>query len=278
MPVVVPPPPSTPLPTLDDLFTAGGSSGRRHPSEARRQIIPSEDSYRKHRDRGRCPSGDSIESCNSLDQQAPQSTKLVSTSNCQRSACLWTDPHTSTCSKLPIMARCSTDTCNWYDKHRDYPLCDKLSFYCNCKKEREGVYKYYDNLSQVKRIPTEMEGTRDLSVREQKNVVMRLLYRQVSKVVGDPRLSKTNYPSPLNIPARSFRGKGGGRRGWGEDCVICTWSGVSMVQVIRGSNHHIVSDHDSDVELCEEVEEDRDRGKKVTRRKERVSSEERNVW
>lgn len=138
--------------------------------------------------------------------------------------------------------------------HRDQPLCDKLSFYCNCKKEREGVYKYYDNIKQVLKIPTEMDGTRDLSVKEPKHVVMRLLYRMVSKVVGDPRLSKINYPTPQNIPARSFRGKGVGRRGWGEDCVICTWSGVGMVEVRRETNPHLVSDHESDVEFCEEEE------------------------
>merc|ERR1719508_692998 len=33
-PVMVPPPPSTPLPTLDDLFTPGGSSGRQGVSSA----------------------------------------------------------------------------------------------------------------------------------------------------------------------------------------------------------------------------------------------------
>jgi len=238
--VVVPPPPSTPLPTLDDLFTRGATPARRQQPQVRRQ---------------RFESGSSIASCDSLDQQkSSQNNKMVSTYNCQRAACLWTDPHTSTCSKLPIMARCSTDSCNWYDMHRDQPLCDKLSFYCNCKKEREGVYKYYDNIKQVLKIPTEMDGTRDLSVKEPKHVVMRLLYRMVSKVVGDPRLSKINYPTPQNIPARSFRGKGVGRRGWGEDCVICTWSGVGMVEVRRETNPHLVSDHESDVEFCEEEE------------------------
>ena len=123
-----------------------------------------------------------------------QSAKIVSSYNCQRSACLWTDPHTSTCSKLTIMARCSKDSCDWYSLHRNYPFCDKLSFYCNCKKEREAVYKYYDSLPQVKDIPTKEEGSRDLSVKEQKYVVMRLLYRMVSNVVGDPRLSKSCYP------------------------------------------------------------------------------------
>ena len=176
------------------------------------------------------------------------------------------------------MDRCSKDTCNWYDLHRDNPLCDKLSFYCNCKKEREGVYKYYDNLAQVKRIPTDMEGTRDLSVKEPKYMVMRLLYRTVSKVVGDPRLSKNSYPTPHKIPARSFRGKRGRRRGWGEGNVICTWSGVSMVTVRNGNNPHIVSDHDSDVEVCVE-EEEVVRAKKFTKkRKEKGSSEEREIW
>jgi hypothetical protein len=125
-----------------------------------------------------------------------QTAKIVSTYNRLRSACLWTDPHTSTCSKLTITARCSNESCDWYSLHRNYPLCDKLSFYCNCQKEREGMYKYYDSLPQVKDIPTKVEGSRDLSVKEQKYVVMRLLYRMVSNVVGDPRLSKSCYVRP----------------------------------------------------------------------------------
>ena len=105
------------------------------------------------------------------------------------------------------MARCSNESCDWYSLHRNYPLCDKLSFYCNCKKEREGVYKYYDSLPQVNDIPTKVEASRDLSVKEQKYVVMRLLFRMVSNVVGDTRLSQSCYPTRHNIPARSFRGK-----------------------------------------------------------------------
>jgi hypothetical protein len=37
----------------------------------------------------------------------------------------------------------------------------------------------------VKDIPTKVEGSRDLSVKEQKYVVMRLLYRMVSNVLGE---------------------------------------------------------------------------------------------
>ena len=83
-----------------------------------------------------------------------QSAKIVSTYNCQGSECLWTDPHTSTCSKLIILAWCSKDSCDWFSLRRNYPLFNKLSYYCNCKKEREGVYKYYDSHPQVKDIPT----------------------------------------------------------------------------------------------------------------------------
>ena len=182
-PTVAPPFASTPLPTLDDLFTAGSSSRRQ-----------------------RCSSGDSIVSCDSLSQQ---SAKIVSTYNCQRSACLWADPQTSSCSKLTIMARFSKDSCDWYTLHRNYPLCDKLSFYCNCKKEREGVYKYYDNLPRVK-----VEGSRDLSVKEQKLVVMRLLYRMVSNVVGDPRLAQSYYPTrQTECPCQEFQEQEGE---WGK--------------------------------------------------------------
>jgi len=189
---------------------------------------------------------------------------------------MWTDPHAATCTKLEIMDRCARDACDWYSLHRDYPLCDKLSFYCNCKKEREGVYKYYDDMPQVKRITTEVKGERDLSVKEPRNVVMRLLYRHVSRVVGDPRLTKNSYPTRHNIPARSFRGKTGSRRGWGENNVICTWSGASMVTVRKEHNPHIVSDHDSDVEFC--PDEGEVRVKKLTKRRESGSSQEREVW
>jgi len=257
-PTVVPPAPSTPLPTVDDLFLGGGLVNTRGGSASTR--------------RRRSPSVDSIISCEST----ARSTKSVSTQNCQRSACMWTDPHAATCTKLEIMDRCARDACDWYSLHRDYPLCDKLSFYCNCKKEREGVYKYYDDMPQVKRITTEVKGERDLSVKEPKNVVMRLLYRHVSRVVGDPRLTKNSYPTRHNIPARSFRGKTGSRRGWGENNVICTWSGASMVTVRKEHNPHIVSDHDSDVEFC--PDEGEVRVKKLTKRRESGSSQEREVW
>jgi len=241
------PSPPNPLPNLGDLFTPGSVSRR-----------------------DRSPSADSIVSCESLQP----SVKLMSTTNCLRSACLWTDSHASTCSKLPIMERCSKKACTWFDLHRDYPLCDKLSFYCNCKKEGDGIYKYYDNLPQVKKIPRDLDAERDFSVKEKRDVAMRLLYKKVSTVLKDPRLSKTPYPSGQKIPARSFRGKKGSKRGWGEDNVICTWSGLSMVLVSNAPNPHVVSDHESDVELCDE--EDVVRAKKRTKRKE--SSQERQIW
>ena len=81
---------------------------------------------------------------------------------------------------------------------------------------------------------------------------MRLLYKKVSTVLKDPRLSKTPYLSGQKIPARSFRGKKCSKCGWGEDTVICTWSGLSVVLVSNAPNPHVVSDHESDVELCDE--------------------------
>jgi len=215
----------------------------------------------------RSPSADSIISFVS----EPRNPKQVSTVNCQRSSCLWIDPHTPECPKLSIMNKCSSSTCEWGDSHRNYPLCKNLSFYCNCKKVANGVYKYYDHIKQVKTIPNQVSGPRDDSVQEKKNVVMRLLYISKSTELKDPRLSLSGYPSSQKIPARSFRGKKGSKKGWTEDNVICTWSGASMVVVTAAGNPHIVSDHDdSDIELWEEG---------ITRPSEcRDSSQEREVW
>ena len=130
------------------------------------------------------------------------------------------------------------------------------------------MYEYYDRMPQVQRIPTQLEGMKDTTVMEPKNVIMRLLYRKDSKVVSDPRLLRTNYPVPQNIPARTFRG--GGRRGWGKSSVICTWSGASMVQIRSENNPHMEEmdiDHDSDLEICGEVEKETSTGErsKITR-------------
>ena len=78
------------------------------------------------------------------------------------------------------------------------------------------MYKFYDSLPQVNDILIKVGGSRDLSVEVQKYVVMRLLYGMVSYAVGDPRLSKSCYPTRQNIPARSFRGKKEVEGVWGE--------------------------------------------------------------
>ena len=63
------------------------------------------------------------------------------------------------------------------------------------------------SLPQVNDILIKVGGSRDLSVKVLNYVVMRLLYRMVSYAVGDPRMSKSCYPTRQNIPLRSFRGK-----------------------------------------------------------------------
>ena len=63
------------------------------------------------------------------------------------------------------------------------------------------------SLPQVNDIFIKVGGSRDLSVKVLNYVVMRLLYRMVSYAVGDPRMSKSCYPTRQNIPSRSFRGK-----------------------------------------------------------------------
>jgi len=251
-PVVAPPAPSTPLPAVGDLF-----------------------SQQVQQQRQRSPSVESI----SVGSSA-RNPKIVSTAKCLRSGCLWTDPHTSTCPKPKIMERCARNECDWYSLHRDYPLCDKLSFYCNCKKESEGVYKYYDELKQVKRINTKVDGQRDTTVMEPKNVPMRLLYRTVSRMVEDPRarLSRDQYPTRLALPSGSFRGKKGRLRGWGEHDVICTWQAVNLVKVVSRDNPHIVSDHDSDIEeVSQEIGDIGNRPKKLSKTR-RNSSQDREVW
>jgi len=166
--------------------------------------------------------------------------------NCAWSRCLWTDHHTATCSKPEIMDRCGRDLCDWYSMHRDYPICDKLSFYCNCKRLEDGTYKYYDNILQVLKIPTVVDGRRDDTVIESMAVPMRLLYRSVSTVVEDPRVSKVSYPTPSPQPSALsiMRGKNLVEKGWSQRDVIYPWQAVTMgkVKVTTDNNPHIVVD------------------------------------
>jgi len=247
-PAVAPPAPSLPLPTLGDLFNpAGPSNGKRSPS---------------------------VESIIS----SGSNSRIASSYNCRWSRCLWTDTHTSTCAKPEIIGRCARDECDWYSLHRDYPLCDKLSFYCNCKKLKTGLYKYYDDMPQVIRISTAVDGQRDTTVMEPKNVPMRLLYRNVSRVVSDPRVSQSSYPTSHPKPSRVLRGKKGRQKGWTEKDVICTWQAVTMVKVIPENNPHIVNDdRDSDVEELS-PEDCVPKLKKLSSTKRRSSSQDREIW
>lgn len=140
------------------------------------------------------------------------------------------------------------------------------------------MYKYYDDMPHVIKIKTTVDGQRDTTVMENKIVPMRLLYRSVSRVVGDPRVSRSSYPTRQPPrPSRVFRGKKGRQTGWTEKDVICTWQAVSLVKVIPENNPHIVNDdNDSDVE---EVDPDEvvSKPKKISTKR-RSSSQDREIW
>ena len=75
---------------------------------------------------------------------------------------------------------------------QDNPLCDKLSFYCNCKKDPvTGQYGYFDKMA--KNIPLQCMGRPDQTVRENGTVPMRLLYVTKSKV------KKSKYWTPVTL-------------------------------------------------------------------------------
>ena len=82
---------------------------------------------------------------------------------------------------------------------------------------------------------------------------MRLQYRRSSQKLKDPRLGRQNYASS-SLAARVIRSRARGGR-WDLDTAIASWSAVSQVRVVQGSNPYIVaedSDHDSDVECLED--------------------------
>ena len=239
-PVIEPPAPTTPLPSLGDLFNTAGTSRVKKQSletssNSLQDKIVSRDKYDKY----------------SIIERI--FAEAEERDNCAWSRCLWTDHHTATCSKAEIMVRCGRDECTWYSKHRDYPICDKLSFYCNCKRLENGEYKYYDDMPQVIKIPTTLDGRRDAAVTESKAVPMRLLYRSISRLVEDPRVSKISYPSQSPQPSalKIFRGEDGVGNGWSQRNVIYPWQALNMgkVKVSTENNPHIViEDCNSDVE------------------------------
>jgi hypothetical protein len=205
----------------------------------------------------------------SLSQQAPQvpgvvrrgstfsdddievTPKTVSRAKCRRLACNWGDPHVSTCTRLPIMDKCSTGDCTQMDKHRYDPPCPKYQFYCNCKRDKDGKYKFYDNLPQVIKISNKVPGgKRDDSVMEDKSVCMRLLYRVKTNEIPDPRLLCVEYPMKDMDKLSSYRAKG-----WGGNQLVSTWADILKVRVSSKTNPHVVveSDDDDDITVCEQT-------------------------
>jgi len=181
------------------------------------------------------------------------SAKLPSSEACNRSTCQWPDPHTENCAKQAIVRRCEAGLCVMEDNHRCFPNCTKLSFYVNCKKVADGMYKYFD--ATVKKIPTVMpQCQQDKSfVEEPTQIIMRLLGRKFSKANRDPRRAIESYPTSAmyGFPASSFRRKKNSK-GWKEGSLICTWSGIHLVRVNEQENPHVCpSDPDSDIEVID---------------------------
>ena len=239
-PVIDSPAPTTPLPSLANLFNAARTSRVKNSS------LESSSAPLEHK----IVSRDKRDQYSTIERIFAEAEER---DNCAWSRCVWTDHHTVACSKAEIMDKCGRDKCTWYSKHRDYPICDKLSFYCNCKKLENGKYKYYDDMPEVIKIPTTVDGRRDAAVTESKAVPMRLLYRSMSRVVEDPRVSKISYPSqsPQPSASRIFRGEDGVGNGWFLRDVLYPWQALTMgkVKVSTENNPYtVIDDCDSDVE------------------------------
>jgi len=176
--------------------------------------------------------------------------------NCKNLCCTWTEDHSTECNKFEIISKCINNRCDWKDFHCIDPICRNLSFFCNFSKTPYGFNRYYDDLPQVKSIPTYVEGFRNHSVQERRSTIMRLLYVVKSQVVMDPRLNKTEYPTRRKTHGYSFRGVKGSIDGWSERDIVSTWwlEDQKVVFITENNPHIVVEDHDdSFVEVIEDV-------------------------
>ena len=242
------PTPLTPLPSVGDLFTSD-SGGR---SKSRRS---------KSRNSGR--------SDDEITVVGEETNTKVSSANCARLQCLWTDQHVDSCRRRLAQIKCKEGRCSFFrDLHAiwlndpikrmtfDDQRCKKLSFYCNGNKIGPNQYHWHtpENLSEIKVIPatvTDGNNWPDRSCEEDSWVTMRLLSRRKNVNLTDPRLQRREYPAEIGEgeAARKFRAPIK-MNGWDkEGVVIFTWSGQSLVKPSSASNPHFEEDDNSDIEI-----------------------------
>ena len=105
------------------------------------------------------------------------SAKLPSSEACNRSTCQWPDPHTENCAKQAIVRRCEAGLCVMEDNHRCFPNCTKLSFYVNCKKVADGMYKYFD--ATVKKMRAELRSLASDKLEKLCKTVCKICYPRI---------------------------------------------------------------------------------------------------
>lgn len=174
--------------------------------------------------------------------------KVASQAACARVTCLWPDEHVATCRRKQILDTCAAKKCNWSALHS--PQCPNLNFNCNGQKIGDTQYKWYtpEDIKDIKIIRENVPHGQDAQrANENKSIALRLLYRRISKTMKDPRLQQEQYPYKEDIPPKSIRGKGKGWKG-----SIFTWSYLPRLRVLDGDNPYAESDHESDIELCDD--------------------------
>ena len=180
-------------------------------------------------------------------------SKSASTLNCSRLLCEWTDPHVKNCKRLRLQKTCDKRECNRDGLHaivfKPSEVQDSLSSCGLLDINCDGSM----NNHLMKSIPLSCPEAKTKEGKESSTTVMRLQYRRSSQKLKDPRLGRQNYASS-SLAARVIRSRARGGR-WDLDTAIASWSAVSQVRVVQGSNPYIVSedsDHDSDVECLED--------------------------
>jgi len=241
------PTPTTPLPSVGDLFTSN-SGGR---NKGRRS---------KSRNSGR--------SDDEITVVGEETNTRVSSANCARLQCLWTDQHVDSCRRRQAQIKCGEGKCSafkdlhaiWLNDPRkkmtfDDQRCKKLSFYCNGMKNGENQYHWHtpETLSEIKIIPaTVTNGSYpDRSCEESSRVTMRLLSRRKNDNLTDPRGQRREYPAMTETgeAAKKFRAPAK-MKGWTkEDVVIFTWSAQALVKPSKASNPHVEDEDNSDIEI-----------------------------
>ena len=244
------PTPSTPLPSVGDLFN--DKSGSRGPGKRQRSMS---------RVSGR--SDDEI----TLVGVDARNERPVSSANCARLQCLWQDPHVESCRRRQAQLKCSQGKCSVFgDLHAiwlndpnkkltfENQKCRKLNFYCNGTKLGESNYQWYtpDTLNEIRFIPsTVTDGSYpDRTCREDTRLAMRLLSRRRNVNLSDPRLQRKDYPSGTRTEEASKFRAPVKLNGWAREEIIFTWSARDLVKPSTASNHFLEDeDDDSDIQI-----------------------------